>query len=107
MQNTIQNLHEQFQEGRKSRLLSVRPQNTIISAEQSAIITAIHSTIKEPRRKLIATKSLSTFVAALDKKNTKNLETRTIRKLLGQEEDNAAREALEKNLDKTETPRRT
>jgi hypothetical protein len=39
----------------------VRPQNTIFSAEQSAIITAIHSTIKEPGRKLIETDSLCTY----------------------------------------------
>jgi hypothetical protein len=49
----------------------VRPQNKIFSTEQSAIITAIHSTIKEPGRKLIATDSLSTLVAASDKKDTK------------------------------------
>jgi hypothetical protein len=80
----------------------VRPQNTINSAEQSAIITAIHSTIKEPGRKLIATDSLSTLVTASDKKNMKNPKTRKIRKLLGPEEDNAARETLDENLNKNE-----
>jgi hypothetical protein len=53
----------------------VRPQNTIFSAKQSAIVTAIHSTIKEPERKLIATDFLSTLVAASDKKDTKNPKT--------------------------------
>jgi hypothetical protein len=50
----------------------VPPQNTIFSAEQSAIIAAIHSTIKEPGRKLFATDFLSTLVATSDKKDTKN-----------------------------------
>jgi hypothetical protein len=65
----------------------VRPQNTIFSAEQSAIMTAIHSTIKESGIKLIATDSLSTLVAASDKKYTKIPKTWVIRKLLEQEGD--------------------
>jgi hypothetical protein len=94
----------------------VRPQNTTFSAALSAIITATQFTIKEPGRKLIATDSLST----LNKKDVENQRTPTIRKLLGQEGDNimllwvpshvripgndeaenAAREALDENLDK-------
>jgi ribonuclease HI len=102
----------------------VRPQNTIFSADQSAIITAIiHSTMKKTGRKLIATDSLSisTMVAASDKKDTKKPKTQTIWKLLGQEVDkitllwvpshvgipkneeaeNAARDELDENLDNT------
>jgi hypothetical protein len=41
--------------------------------------------MKEPGRKLIATHSLSTLVAASEKKDTKNPKTQTIRKLLGQD----------------------
>jgi hypothetical protein len=63
----------------------VWPKNIIYSAEQSAIITAIHSTMKEPGKKVITTDSLGILVAASDKKNTKNPKTQTIRKLLEQE----------------------
>jgi ferric iron reductase protein FhuF len=59
----------------------IRPQNAIFSAEQSAIYT----TMKDPINKLNATDSLSTLIAAIDKKETKNTKTRKIRKLLGQE----------------------
>jgi ribonuclease HI len=124
-----------YQKGRKSRLYlviwnhqkfkkRVRQENTIFSAEKSAVLTAIHSTIKEPGRKLIATDSLSTLVATSGKKDTKNPKTRTKRKLLRQERDkitllwipshvvipgneeadNAAREALNENLDRTYPP---
>jgi hypothetical protein len=78
--------------------------------------------MKEPGKKVIAKDSLSTLVAASDKKNTKNPKTPTIRKLLKQERakltllrvpsqvgipeneepDNAAKESLDENLDKTE-----
>jgi hypothetical protein len=44
-------------------------------AEQSAIITAIHSTMKDFEKKIIATVSLSTLIAASDKKETKNPKT--------------------------------
>jgi hypothetical protein len=57
----------------------VLPQNTIYSAEQSAITTAMYSTIKNARKKVIATDSWSTLIAASDKKQTrqraKNQET--------------------------------
>jgi hypothetical protein len=48
----------------------VLPQNTIYIADQSAIITAIYSTKKDARKKVIATDSLSTPIAASDKKQT-------------------------------------
>jgi hypothetical protein len=63
----------------------VRPQNTIYSADQPAIITAIQFTMKEPGEKVIATDSLNTLTAASDKKDTKNPKTQTIWKLLEQE----------------------
>jgi hypothetical protein len=43
--------------------------------------------MRDPGNKLIATDSLSTLIAAMDKKETKNPKTRIIRKLLGQEEE--------------------
>jgi hypothetical protein len=116
IQTPLQNLHGRFQERRKGRLCSdleppgVWPQNTIYSAEQSAIITVIHYTMKEAGKKVIATDSQSTLIAASDKKDTKNPKTRTIRKLLQQdnttlgneEADNAAKESLDENLEKPE-----
>jgi hypothetical protein len=54
-------------------------------AEQDAILSAIYATMEDPGRKLIATNSLSTLLAASDKKVTKNPKTRKIRKLLEQE----------------------
>jgi ribonuclease HI len=100
----------------------VRPQNTIYSAEQLAIITAIHSTMKEPWKKVIATDSLCTLIAASYKKDTNKPKTQTIRKQLEQQEakitllwlpnhvriqenkevDNVAKESLDKNLEKTQ-----
>jgi hypothetical protein len=46
--------------------------NKIFSAEQGAILSAIYATMGDPRRKVIATDSLSTLLAASDKKVTKN-----------------------------------
>jgi hypothetical protein len=43
--------------------------------------------MRDPGNKLIATDSLSTLIAAMDKKETKNPKTRIKRKLLGQEGD--------------------
>jgi hypothetical protein len=65
----------------------IRPQNTIFSAEQGAISSIIHATMGDPRRIVIATDSLSTLLAASDKKVTKNPKTRKIRKLLEQKGD--------------------
>jgi hypothetical protein len=64
----------------------IRPQNTIFSfsAEQSAIITVLYTTMRDSENKLIATDSLSKLIAAMDKKETKNPKTRIIRNLLGQ-----------------------
>jgi hypothetical protein len=100
----------------------IRPQNTIFSAEQDATLSTIYATMGDPERKLIATNSLSTLIAASDKKVTKNPKTRKIRKLLEQEgdkntllwvpshvgiprnekADKAAKEALDEQLDRTE-----
>jgi hypothetical protein len=41
--------------------------------------------MKDPRKKVIATYSLSTLMASSDKKETKNPETQTIRTLIEQE----------------------
>jgi DNA-binding transcriptional MocR family regulator len=70
--------------------------------------------MEDPGRKLIATNSLSTLLAASDKKVTKNPKTRKIRKLLEQEgdknhatemnekADSAAKKALDEQIDRTE-----
>jgi ribonuclease HI len=83
--------------------------------------------MKDPRKKVIATYSLSTLMAASDKKETKNPETQTIRKLLehegakitqlwvpshvqipgNKEADNATKESFGDKVEKTEYPRRT
>jgi ribonuclease HI len=95
--------------------------NKIFSAEQGAILSAIYATMVDPQRKVIATDSLSTLLAASDKKVTKNPKTRQIRKLLKQEgdkitllwvpshvgiqgnekADSVAKEALDEQLDRT------
>jgi hypothetical protein len=51
----------------------IRPQNTFFSfsAEQSAIITVLYTTMRDPRNKLIATDSLSKLILAMDKKKRK------------------------------------
>jgi ribonuclease HI len=76
----------------------------------------------DPGRKIIATDSLNTLLAASSKKVTKNLKTRKTRKLLEQKRDNitllmvpshvgipvnenadsAAKKALDEQLDRTE-----
>jgi hypothetical protein len=79
--------------------------------------------MRKPGKKVIATDSLSTLIAASDKKDTKNPKTQIIRKLLEQEGgkitlllwvpsqveisrnkevDYAAKESLDENLEKTE-----
>jgi hypothetical protein len=63
----------------------IRPQNTIFSTEQGAILSAIYATMGDPGIKVIATDSLRTLLAASDKKFTKNPKTRLIRKLLYQD----------------------
>jgi ribonuclease HI len=45
----------------------------------------MYSTIKDARKKVIGTDSLSTLIAASDKKQTRNPKTQTIRKLIEQE----------------------
>jgi hypothetical protein len=59
----------------KKIIKRVRAQNTIYSAEQSAIITAIHFTMKEPGKKVSATDLLSILIAASDKKDRNNQKT--------------------------------
>jgi ribonuclease HI len=59
------------------------PQNSIYSAEQSAVINAIYST-KSKEETVIITDSLSTMIAVSDRKRTKNLKKQTIRKLIHQ-----------------------
>jgi hypothetical protein len=93
----------------------VRPQNTITAP----IITAIHSTMKDPRKNVIVTYSLSTLMASSDKKETKNPETQTIKTLIEQEvvkitllwgpshvgihgNKEAAKDSFDENVEKTE-----
>jgi hypothetical protein len=60
------------------------PQNSIYSAEQSAIINAIYSTASYNRKRVIITDSLSTIIAVSDRKRSKNPKTQLIRKLIDQ-----------------------
>jgi hypothetical protein len=48
------------------------PQNSIYSAEQSAIIYAIYSTASYNQKRVIVTDSLSTIIAVSDRKRSKN-----------------------------------
>jgi hypothetical protein len=66
----------------KKRIL---PQNTMFSAEQSAIIGAIQSEKNSSHEIVIITDSLSTIMAAESRTSTKNPKTKTIRKMLEQE----------------------
>jgi ribonuclease HI len=58
------------------------PQNSIYSAEQSAIINAIYSTVSYNQKRVIITDSLSTIKAVSDRKRSKNPKTQLIRKLI-------------------------
>jgi ribonuclease HI len=103
----------------KKRILH---QNTVFIAEQSTIIEAIQSEKNSRHEKVIITDSLSTIMVAESHTPTKNPMTQTIRKMLDQEEpritllwvfshkeipgnekaDQAAKEALDKNIPITE-----
>jgi regulator of extracellular matrix RemA (YlzA/DUF370 family) len=67
----------------KKRIL---PQNTVFSAEQSAIIGAIQSKNVRRHKKVIITDSLRTIMAAVSHTTTKNPKIQTIRKMLDQEQ---------------------
>jgi hypothetical protein len=58
------------------------PQNSIYSAEESAIINAIYSTANYNQKRVSITDSLSTIIA--DRKTSKNPKTQLIRKLIDQ-----------------------
>jgi dsRNA-specific ribonuclease len=60
------------------------PQNSIYSAEQSAIINAIYSTVDYNQKRVIITNLLITIIAVSDKKRSKNRKTQLIRKLIDQ-----------------------
>jgi archaellum biogenesis ATPase FlaH len=60
------------------------PQNSIYSAEQSAIINVIYSTANYNQKQVIITDSLSTIIAVCDRKRSKNPKTQLIRKLIDQ-----------------------
>jgi ribonuclease HI len=66
----------------KKRIL---PQNTVFSAEQSAIIEAIQSETNNRHEIVIITDSLSTIMSAENRTPTKNPKTQTIRKMLDHE----------------------
>jgi ribonuclease HI len=66
----------------KKRIL---PQNTVFSAEQSAIIEAIQSEKNNRHEIVIITDSLSTIMADENHTPTKKPKTQTIRKMLGHE----------------------
>jgi archaellum biogenesis ATPase FlaH len=66
----------------KKRIL---PQNTVLSAEQSAIIEAIQSETNNRHEMVIITDSLSMIMAAENRTLTKNPKTQTIRKMLDHE----------------------
>jgi hypothetical protein len=56
-------------------------QNSIYSAEQSAIINALYSTATYNQKRVIITDSLSTIMAVSDRKRSKNPKTQFIRKI--------------------------
>jgi hypothetical protein len=66
----------------KKRIL---PQNTVFSAEQSAIIGAIQSETNSRVEIVIITDSLRTIMATESRTPTKNPKTQTIRKMMDQE----------------------
>jgi hypothetical protein len=61
------------------------PQNTVFSAEQSAIIGSTQSEKNNRHKKVITTDFLSTILAAESHTPTKNPKTQTIRKMLDNE----------------------
>jgi hypothetical protein len=63
----------------KKRIL---PQNTVFSAEHSAIFGAIQSEKNSRNEIVIITDTLSTIMAAESRKPTKNPKTQTVRKML-------------------------
>jgi ribonuclease HI len=89
------------------------PQNSITSAEQSAIINAIYSTASCNQKRVIITDSLSTIIEVSDRKRSKIDETSTNIKLLWvpshvgipgyKATDDAAKEALNEETRHTET----
>jgi hypothetical protein len=60
------------------------PQNSISSAEQSAIINAIYSTASYNQKRVLIADSLSTIIAVSDRKRSKNRKTQLIRELINQ-----------------------
>jgi ribonuclease HI len=100
----------------------ILPQNTVFSAEQSAIIGAIQSEKNSRHKIVIITDSLSTKMAAESRTPTKNPKTQTIRKMLDlegpiithlwcpshkgipgkQKANQAAKEALDEDIPTTE-----
>jgi hypothetical protein len=60
------------------------PQNSIYSAEKSAIINAICSTASYKVKRVIVTDLLSTIIAVSDRIRSKNPKTQLIRKLIDQ-----------------------
>jgi hypothetical protein len=60
------------------------PQNSIYSAEQSAITIAIYYTASYNQKQVIITDSLSKIIAVSDRKRFKNPKTQLIRKLIDQ-----------------------
>jgi ribonuclease HI len=59
-------------------------QNSIYSAEKSALLNAIYSTASYNQKGVIITDSLSTIIAVSDRKSSKNPNTQLIRKLVDQ-----------------------
>jgi hypothetical protein len=60
----------------------MRPQSSIYSAEQQAIITALENTTQTSKPSTISTDSLSTLLAASGNRWSRNPKTRIIRKLI-------------------------
>jgi ribonuclease HI len=60
----------------------MRPQSSIFSAEQQAIITPLENTTQTRKPTVIATDSLSTLLAAPGNRWIRNPKTRNIRKLI-------------------------
>jgi ribonuclease HI len=63
----------------------MRSQNTIYGAEQEAIIKAIGTTRKSNKKRIILIDSLSTLIVIEGNGDTKNPETRILRKMLDEE----------------------
>jgi hypothetical protein len=75
----IQRTYKIFTDGSK------KPQNTVYSAEQEAIIKEIYVTKRKGERRVIITDSLSTLMAVEGDINSKNPKTLSLRKLLDEE----------------------